>query len=100
MIHFDYRYSRREIGIAVIAASRRNQDAFELETLGHGVFTSAMVSALSGKADRNQDNRISALELVSYASRQIPTLAIEHLNEIQIPVSYVPNNDFLVHALR
>ncbi len=40
-----------------------------------------MISALSGMADRNRDGNITARELVAYASRQIPTLAIEHLND-------------------
>jgi hypothetical protein len=90
----------RQAGFVVLAASRQNQAALERNTLGHGVFTAAAMAALSGAADRNGDGRVTARELVAYLSRQIPTLATEHLNEIQVPVAYAPSEDFVVRALR
>jgi uncharacterized caspase-like protein len=87
-------------GFAVLAASRQEQAALERATLGHGVFTAATMAALSGSADRNSDDRVTARELATYLSREIPTLATEHLNEIQIPVAYAPSEDFVVRALR
>jgi hypothetical protein len=90
----------RATGFAVLAASRQDQAALERATLGHGVFTAATMAALSGAADRNGDARVTARELAAYLSRQIPTLATEHLNEIQIPVAYVPSEDFVIRSLR
>ncbi|HEU4370662.1 MAG TPA: caspase family protein [Methylomirabilota bacterium] len=90
----------RATGFAVLAASRQDQAALERATLGHGVFTAATVAALTGAADRNGDGRVTARELAGYLSRQIPTLATEHLNEIQIPVAYAPSEDFVVRSLR
>ena len=90
----------RVTGFVVLAASRQDQAALERATLGHGVFTAATVAALSGSADRNADGRVTARELTAYLSRQIPILATEHLNEIQIPVAYAPSEDFVVRSLR
>jgi hypothetical protein len=90
----------RATGFAVLAASRQDQAALERVTLGHGVFTAAAVAALTGAADRNTDAHVTARELAAYLSRQIPTLATEHLNEIQIPVAYAPSEDFIVRSLR
>ena len=90
----------RATGFAVLAASRQDQVALERATLGHGVFTAATIAALSGAADRNGDGRVTARELAAYLSRQIPTLATEHLNEVQIPVAYAPSEDFVVRSLR
>jgi hypothetical protein len=90
----------RSTGFAVLAAARQDQAALERGTLGHGVFTAATIAALSGAADRNGDGRVTARELAAYLARQIPTLATEHLNEVQIPVAYAPSEDFVVSSLR
>jgi len=90
----------RATGFAVLAAARQDQAALERTTLGHGVFTAATMAALTGSADRNSDGRVTARELAAYLSRQIPTLATEHLNEIQIPVAYAPSEDFVIRSLR
>jgi hypothetical protein len=90
----------RMTGFAVLAASRQDQAALEQATLGHGVFTAAAMAALSGGGDRNGDGRVTARELAAYLARQIPTLATEHLNEVQIPVAYAPSEDFVVRSLR
>ena len=90
----------RVTGFAVLAAARQDQAALERGTLGHGVFTSAIMAALTGAADRNGDGRVTARELAAYLARQIPTLATEHLNEVQIPVAYAPSEDFVVRSFR
>jgi len=90
----------RSTGFAVLAAARQDQAALERNTLGHGVFTAAIMAALGGAADRNGDGKVTARELAAYLARQIPALATEHLNEIQIPVAYAPSEDFVVTALR
>jgi hypothetical protein len=90
----------RQTGFVVLAAARQDQAALERATLGHGVFTAAIMAAFSGAADRNGDGRVTARELTAYLARQIPTLATEHLNEIQIPVTYAPGEDFVIRSLR
>ena len=90
----------RSTGFAVLAAARQDQAALERNTLGHGVFTAAIMAALTGAADRNGDGKVTARELATYLARQIPTLATEHLNEVQIPVAYAPSEDFVIRSLR
>jgi uncharacterized caspase-like protein len=90
----------RSTGFAVLAAARQDQAALERNTLGHGVFTAAIMAALTGAADRNGDGKVTARELAAYLARQIPTLATEHLNEVQIPVAYAPSEDFVIRSLR
>jgi hypothetical protein len=44
-----------------------------VETSGHGLFTKALVSGLTGAADRNNDGYITASELYQYISPQVLT---------------------------
>jgi hypothetical protein len=44
-----------------------------VETSGHGLFTKALVSGLTGAADRNEDGYITASELYQYISPQVLT---------------------------
>jgi WD40 repeat protein len=65
-------------GPVVIAACDQNQVSFEDDTLGHGVFTFAVLEALGKKfrdADRSTDGELSAAELYRYAARRVPELA-------------------------
>ncbi len=69
-------------GFVVIAASER--DAFEVRTLGHGIFTSVLLEALtSSAADRNQDGSLTLNELREYLDTNVPTRAQEKVGRPQ-----------------
>lgn len=60
-------------GVAVISASGDKQTSQEGNQWGggHGVFTYYLMEALKGKADYNQDRRVSLGELIPYLSEQV-----------------------------
>lgn len=61
-------------GLVVIAAARG--EAFELRNLGHGLFTAALLSALTTReADSNRDAKLSIDELKAYLQTKVRTLA-------------------------
>jgi hypothetical protein len=61
-------------GLVVIAAARG--EAFELRNLGHGLFTAALLSALTTReADTNGDAKLSIDELKAYLQTKVRTLA-------------------------
>ena len=60
-------------GVAVISASGDKQMSQEGNQWGggHGVFTYYLMEALNGKADYNQDRKVSLGELIPYLSEQV-----------------------------
>lgn len=72
--------------ILVFSASDANTSAQEIVTLGHGVFTYAILEGLSGKADLMPDNKIMLKELDTYVSSRVPQLT----ENLQIPVIHTP----------
>lgn len=71
----------------ILAAAR--YEAFESDTLEHGVFSSALLSGLDGAADENQDGFVAISELAKFVIRE--TQAFD-----QIPVvDGVPESDVL-----
>jgi hypothetical protein len=61
-------------GLVVIAAARG--EAFELRALGHGLFTAALLAALTTReADTNHDAKLSIDELKAYLQTKVRTLA-------------------------
>lgn len=64
-------------GPFVIAACDQSEQSFEDNTLGHGVFTYAVLEALGPKfraADVNSDGKLSPKELFDYVSERVPEL--------------------------
>lgn len=61
-------------GLIVIAAARG--EAFELRNLGHGLFTAALLDALTTRnADSNHDAKLSIDELKAFLQTKVRTLA-------------------------
>ena len=87
-------------GIHVLAASRAQEDATELQVVPHGALTYLVIEGLSGKADgvsdRGSDGKISVREIVDYAASEMPTLAHKLAQEpiTQNPVGYSRGEDF------
>ena len=74
--NFERRYIRnfsRVAGVTVIAASRSDQEAIELPSLGHGLFTYVVLKGLDGEADdAPRDGNVTAHEIVQYADCRSP----------------------------
>lgn len=87
----------RSTGITLIAAARRDQLAAEMQQLGHGIFTFALLEGLKGNADQApKDNSVTAHELSGFVSKMVPQLATQHLDYSQQPVSYALGADFIL----
>jgi WD40 repeat protein len=84
----------RAAGIHVVAAASKSQFAIELESLGHGAFTYALLEGLAGKADRSGDGSITIRELTGYIEDRLPDISEEASGEPQFPVINSKGNDF------
>ena len=87
-------------GASLIAASRATQEAIEAKTLGHGLFSAAIIEGLSGKADVGGDGAVGAFELAQYASEKIPAYSLEFQQDPQIPESRLGGFDFALTRSR
>ncbi|AVM74940.1 WD domain, G-beta repeat [Magnetospirillum gryphiswaldense MSR-1] len=86
----------RTVGTHVIAATDRTQSAIELQRLGHGIFTYALLAGLAGKADHLLDGAVSATELVRYVEESVPALAREYADDEQYPTGFSRGMDFAI----
>jgi uncharacterized caspase-like protein len=88
--------------VYLIAASTRNQKAYELEELGHGVLTYTILAGLgengAPKARMVSDGIITVASLVQYAHDQVPELTEKYLYEKQYPVVSTTGTDFPLWA--
>lgn len=64
----------RATGRAVLAATGRDQVALE-GYQKHGYFTFALLEALSGRADSDQDKQVDVLEMLNYLDKRVPSLS-------------------------
>ncbi len=63
------------LGLNLIAATAKGQNALEVNTLGHGVFTYTLLEALAGDADRApQDGTITATEVGGFTSEKVTAM--------------------------
>lgn len=87
----------REAGVGILAASRPDQLAAELPSLGHGAFTYVVLQGLAGRADREPaDGRITVSKLLNYSLETLPTVT-EKLGILpQVPMAYRRGSDFVV----
>lgn len=89
----------RSSGVAVIASSGSKQYAAEFEVLKHGVFTYALLEALSGQA-ANGDTDVTIGELKSYMDKRVPELTKQHGGESQFPTGFVNGMDYPILVLK
>ncbi len=89
----------REAGVAILAATRRDQLAAELPSLGHGAFTYVVLEGLAGRADRDPaDGQITVSKILRYSIETLPAMT-EKLGSLpQVPVAYQRGTDFVVKA--
>ena len=75
--------SSADKGILVFASSKGTQDSLESHDWKNGAFAKSIVEGLNGKADLNQDNKITSSELDEYLSERVKALT----NGKQTPVT-------------
>lgn len=87
----------RSIGVHVLAATANSQQAAEIATLGHGVFTYSILAALSGKADNHPpDGNLTVEEIIRYAEDTVPVLSWKHGRHQQWPLVFSRGFNFTV----
>jgi WD40 repeat protein len=89
----------RATGVHLIAASTKQQYAFEVPELGHGILTYALLSGLGEKeppkAPTTPDGLVTVLGLLQYVNQQVPELTEKHHGgQKQYPVSFNAGMDF------
>ncbi|WP_421762696.1 caspase family protein [Ekhidna sp.] len=85
----------RSSGIHVMAAAGSEQYATEFESLGHGLFTYALLKGIGGAADgAPKDGKVTIYELKSYLDDQVPELSIQHKGTPQYPHTFSRGQDF------
>ncbi len=89
----------RATGTAVIASTKGDHFAREMEEIGHGIFTKALLDGIAeAKADINRNGIITSDELRSYLQEAVPELS-RKANEggaEQYPVSLLSGESFPV----
>ncbi len=84
----------RSQGIHIGASTTREQFAGELATLGHGVFTFALLKGLEGNADHNKDGKVSVRETLSFIKKKMAALIKENNIPPQRPSTSSRGPDF------
>jgi uncharacterized caspase-like protein len=89
----------RANGVRLIAASTKQQYAYEVPELGHGVLTYALLSGLGEKgppqAPTTPEGLVTVLALLQYVNQQVPELTEKHHGgQKQYPVSFNAGMDF------
>jgi len=83
----------RSTGTHWLTASGSEQFATEFDELGHGVFTYALLEAISGKADSG-DKRVTVNELKAYIESRVPEISEKYKGSPQYPSSFGFGQDF------
>jgi WD40 repeat protein len=85
----------RSSGVHVMAAAGSEQYATEVSSLGHGLFTYAILEALGGGADgAPRDGNVTIYELKAYLNDQVPELSRNHKGSTQWPYTFSIGHDF------
>jgi WD40 repeat protein len=85
----------RSTGVHVLAAAGSEQYATEVASLGHGLFTYAILEALGGNADgAPRDGNVTVYELKAYINDQVPELSKQHKGSTQWPYTFSIGHDF------
>jgi uncharacterized caspase-like protein len=84
----------RSTGTFWLTASGSEQFAGEFAQLKHGLFTYCLLEGMSGKADVQNDKKITVQELSAYLNDQVPILSKQYKGSAQYPNTYVYGQDF------
>jgi len=98
--HFSRDISK-SVGITVVTATRKDQEAAELTELGHGLFTYVLSKGMSGEADWwPKNNEISAHELAKFSTDTIPLFSKKFLGSAQEPTAFTMGRDFSLLSIK
>jgi hypothetical protein len=86
----------RSLGITVITAAAKDQEAAEMKSLGHGLFTYLMGQELQKK---DSSAPITAHGIAESIGKSLPAFSKKTLGTIQEPVVYTKGNDFMLTDL-
>lgn len=85
----------KSVGLTVVTATRRDQEAAELSELGHGLFTYVLTKGMKGEADRwPKDSLVSAHEIARFSTKTIPAITQKFLGAAQEPTAFTMGKDF------
>ncbi len=85
----------RTVGVHILAATDRDQYAVELDSLGHGVVTYALLEALRGRADRApRDGAVDVMEAMRFVEATVPRLSRRAAKYTQYPTATSRGTDF------
>ncbi len=84
----------RSTGTFWITSTGSDQFASEFDKLGHGIFTFSLLEGISGKADTNNDKKLTIRELSTYIENKVPELSEQLKGTAQYPSAYSFGNDF------
>lgn len=91
----------RANGVHIVAASTKDQFASEVQELGHGVFTYALIEGLQGQADGSpKDGIVTVRELLAFVEARLPELSLKFRTERQYPVAESRGMDFPLAAIK
>ena len=98
--HFS-RDMSKSVGITVVTATRKDQEAAELSELGHGLFTYVLSKGMSGEADWwPKNNEVSAHELAKFSTDTIPLFSKKFLGSAQEPTAFTMGKDFSLLSIK
>ena len=83
-------------GVLLLQSCGKNEFSLENQNSGHGLFTASFVDALSGKADSNQDGRLTLMEVCAYTTEQTNHQAMQLFSTNQRPYFNGDVTDFIV----
>ncbi len=87
----------RSTGIVVYAATQQQEEAHELESLKHGVFTYALMKGLSGEALGEGAEAVTAFGVADYLENTVPVLAQQFKIGEQDTATFELGADFPLH---
>jgi len=91
-----FRDVSRASGVTILAATRPDQNAAEMATLGHGVFTHVALQGLAGAADRARTGLVTAHELTDFVADRLPAISQQYLGDTQEPSAFTLGADFVL----
>jgi hypothetical protein len=83
----------RSLGITVVTATTKNQQATELDSLGHGLFTYVMAQEMK---NNDSSKPVTAHGIAESIMKTLPAFSKKTLGTIQEPVVYTKGNDFML----
>ncbi|MFM9100849.1 MAG: caspase domain-containing protein, partial [Cyanobium sp.] len=79
---------------AVLAGSTSRGSALEHPSLGGGLFTGVLLSGLDGRANEDNSEDVSVVEIVNFTRRELKRISEERYGGEQKAVFFQPDDDF------